>query len=230
MAPPGVQRHPPAPPFLRVCTSDTADSKSLCAQRAKFIFEFARTQRYPISAFSLVRGPDNQIIPVLRFLKTPTSNCHAYTAQQIPALKDVVGTGDYLDPLNDIGVNPAELMLYGATIAIAGNLQADPIKLSESLATLALRKGDILIWRDPKGSNLFHSTTLLETTTTGWTTSNKWGTLPVRVEPLQDVVRYAMDQVNEANRKRQDPELEFEAYLNLSGVPEELRVDVRRPK
>lgn len=230
MAPPGVQKHLPTPLFLRVCTYKPEDSRSLCASRAKSIFEFSNRERYPISGFSLVRGPDKQIIPILKFLKTPASNCHAHTAQQIPALKKVVDIGDYLDPLADMGVNPAALMLYGATLAIATNLPADPESLSKSLVQLGLRTGDILIWRDPQSSNLFHSTTLMERSAQGWITNNKWGTLPVKIEPLRDVIQYSMDQVNHANMKRRDPELEFESYLNLRGIPEELRVDVRRPR
>ncbi len=229
MAPPSVQKPSQIQLFTQVCTYTPEDSKSLCAQRAKFLFKFAEKEIFPISGFKLVEGPDKQIIPVLKFARTPMANCHAHTAHQIPTLSPLVGTEDYLDPIAEIGVNPAALMLYGATIAIGQNLPSNPTELPKTLATLGLRKGDILIWRDAKETILFHSTTLIDLTPSGWITNNKWGTLPVKIEPLQDVIQYSVDQVEDANRKRQDPETEFETYLNLRGIPEALFVDVRRP-
>jgi hypothetical protein len=135
----------------------------------------------------------------------------------------------FLDPSPVCGVNAAEALLYGATVAVAGSLPFTQKELPAKLAALLLQPGDILIWRDPAGGQLYHSTTLDKRSPEGWVLDEKWGTLPAVHSLLNNVIRDIDRDISYANARRDDPELELEHEISLSFIPKTLYVDVRRP-
>lgn len=208
---------------FRVLYSGSPDVPSKFERWAKCARSLHSEGAPEVTGFKVVTSPDKSRFLLVTFSgkrEAGRTNCHSYAARKLEALKGVLEKDDAVFGKYICGTNPQKEILDAATNIVAGGIKAAPQKISEGLRNIAIRTGDILIWKNDDGT-ISHSSIFDRQENDTWIMDEKMGGQPPKKRTLQEVAREMYD-VGVC----EDAELEFE--WGLSGGCYS-HVELRRP-